>query len=216
MNPWIFFKVRWFLFKEGREVRRRFPEYLRYERAFYQAYRFLNPFQICKRHLKNQGEEIVDAYGETPLPAFAAIAENCALNQDDFVIELGCGRGRGCFFLSHHLGCRVLGIDWVPFFVNTADRLSKSVEPHLPVIFQCSEMQTADLTGATVIYLYGTCLPDAVIHALIRRFETLPPSTKIITVSYPLSEYSSNFHTLKQFSVAFPWGEADVFLSARG
>ena len=212
MNPWIFFKVRWFLFKEGREVRRRFPAFLRYDRAFKQAYRFINPFQICKAHLKRQGEEVIDAYGETPLPALAVIAKECALSQDDFLIELGCGRGRGCFFLSHLLGCRVLGIDWVPFFVDTANKLAG----HLPVVFQCSPMQTADLTGATAIYLYGTCLPDAVIHTLVDRFKTLPTLTKIITVSYPLSDYSPHFHTLKQFSVMFPWGETEVFLNLKG
>jgi SAM-dependent methyltransferase len=183
--------------------------FMSYERAFKKAYRLANSFQICKDHLKKQGEKIVDAYGETPLPALTVIAKECALNQDDFLIELGCGRGRGCFFLGHLLGCRVLGIDWVPFFVDTANKLATK----LPVTFQCAKMQTADLTGATAIYLYGTCLPDPMVHALVDRFKTLPSSTKIITVSYPLSDYSPSFRTLKQFSVAFPWGEADVFLN---
>jgi SAM-dependent methyltransferase len=200
--------VRWFLFKEGREVRRRFPSFMPYEKALKKAYRFANPFQICKNHLIKQGEDIVDAYGETPLASLAVIAKECALSQDDFLIELGCGRGRGCFFLSHLLGCRVHGIDWVPFFVDTANKLASQ----LSVTFQCSDMQTADFTGATAIYLYGTCLPDAMIHALIK---TLPSLTKIITVSYPLSDYSPSFQTLKQFSVAFPWGEAEVFLNLK-
>ena len=211
MNPWIFFKVKWFLFKEGRAVRRHFPSFLPYEKAIERAYRGLNPFQLCKAQLKKQGEAIIDGYGETPLPALAIIAQECGLNQDDFLIELGCGRGRGCFFLHHLLGCRVLGIDWVPFFIETANQLGRALSSQ--VSFQCVPMQTADLRTATVIYLYGTCLSDPLIHTLIDRFKVLPPSTKIITVSYPLSDYSSDFYTHKQWQIELPWGQAEVFLN---
>jgi SAM-dependent methyltransferase len=211
----LFFHVKWFLFKEGREVRRRFPAFSVYERAFEKAYRFSNPFRICKSYLRQRGEEQVDAYGETPLPVLAKIAQECAIKSEDVLIELGCGRGRGAFFLSHLIGCRVIGIDWVPFFIGTAKAISETIEPRLPLEFCCEGMQTADFSRATVIYLYGTCLNDEAILELISRFEKLPSSVKIITVSYPLSEYSPRFCTLKQFSVTFPWGEAEVFIQYR-
>jgi SAM-dependent methyltransferase len=209
----LFFQVKWFLWREKKEVRRRFPGFYVYERAFDRAYRFVNPFQICKQHLKQRGERDVDAYGESTLPALATITQECSLKAEDIVYEMGCGRGRGAFFLSYLVGCRVVGIDWVLFFINTAKAIAASTTPVLPVHFRCEEMQHVDFKEATVIYLYGTCLTEESIEKLVSAFEKLSPKVKFITVSYSLEEYSSNFCTLKQFTVTFPWGEADVFLS---
>ncbi len=208
--PWLFFKVKVFLFKEAKRVRCEFPGFVPYEKAFHQAYRFCNPFHICKQFLKQKGEKQIDAYGETPLPVFHQIACECSLQKDDVVIEMGCGRGRGAIFLSHLIGCRVIGIDWVPLFIEKANSI---VDNQLPASFRCEAMQEADLSEATVIYLYGTCLEDREIDLLARRFESLPSSVKIVTVSYPLSDYSPHFKTLKQFIASFPWGEAEIYVN---
>jgi SAM-dependent methyltransferase len=204
----LYFKVKWLLFRERREIRRRFPTFLPFECAVHRAYRFHNPYKICREHLKLKG-----VYGETPLPVLARIAHECGLNSSDVLFELGCGRGRGAMFLSHLIGCQVIGIDWIPFFIHVAEEIVASVHPRLQVAFRCTEMQTVDFAGATAIFLYGTCLSDEIIGALISRFEALPPQTKIITVSYPLSDYSSKFHTLKQFNATFPWGEGEIFMN---
>ncbi len=212
---WTYLRVRAFLFQEGREVRAQFPSFLPYEKAFHRAYRFSNPFRISKSFLKQRGESNVHAYGETPLPVFAKIAKECDLGPNDRLIELGCGRGRGAIFLSHLTGCRVVGIDWVPKFVETANSLVESLHPPLPVSFKCQDMQQVNFNGATAIYLYGTCLDNEVIENLVHRFEKLPPSVQIITVSYPLSDYSPQFQVRKQFTVLFPWGEGDVYVNSR-
>jgi SAM-dependent methyltransferase len=209
----IFFKVKWFLFKERREVLRRFSTFSPVEEALNRAYRFHNPFRICKEYLRQRGEKCLDAYGETPLPVLAKIIQECALNSDDVLLELGCGRGRGAMFISHLVGCRVIGIDWVPFFIDHAQKITASIKPSLRVTFRCTQMQMTDFSEATAIFLYGTCLSDALIHTLIAQFERLPPQVKIITVSYPLSDYSPRFHILKQFSALFPWGRAEIFVN---
>ena len=210
----IFFKVKWFLFKERKEVRRRFPAFLPFELALDRVYRFHNPFHICRKYLKQKGEQCPDAYGETPLPVLAKIAEECNLSSEDTLFDLGCGRGRGALFLSHLTGCHVVGIDWIPFFIQKAQEISASTFPRLLTAFRCIEMQSADLSGATVIFLYGTCLSDEVINTLIGRFERLSPQIKIITVSYPLSDYSLRFKVLKQFSALFPWGEGEIYINS--
>ncbi len=209
---WIYLKVKWFDLREAHQIRRSFPGFSRYERAFKKAYRFRNPFRICKQFLRQRGEAMIDAYGETPLPVFAQIARECSLSCDDTVIELGCGRGRGIFFLSHLLGCKAIGIDWIPFFIQTAESINNSFS--LPISFRCEEMHSSDFSDASAIYLYGTCLADEQICSLISRFESLSSGVKIITVSYPLSEYSSQFRTVKQFTASFPWGEAEVYLNS--
>lgn len=209
---WLFFKVKLFFLRESRKVRRRFPEFLPCEKAFKKAYRFKNPFTICKTFLRKRGETLIDAYGETPLSVFAQIAQEFHLSKQDVVIEMGCGRGVGAVFLSSLVGCRVIGVDWVPFFIETAQSLSRTAFSSLPVTFRCEQMHFSDFSQATAIYLYGTCLPDEDIVQLAHKLESLPSPTKIITVSYPLSDYSKNFRTIKQFNASFPWGEGDVYL----
>ncbi len=210
---WLYFKVKIFCLKEAKEIHERFPGFMPYDRAFRKAYRFHNPFRISKEFLKKRGESNVDAYGETPLPVFAQIAKECGLSKGDTVIEMGCGRGRGVFFLSWLTGCRVIGIDWVPSFIRTAEDISKRSLPLLPISFRCEKMESSDFSHVSVIYLYGTCLSDEEIGSLVKRFESLPASAKIITVSYPLSDYSQRFITTKQFTASFPWGEAEIYIN---
>ncbi len=211
---WLFIKVRLFFLNETRKVRSLFPEFLPYEQAFKKAYRFRNSFAICRKFLKKRGEKCIHAYGETPLSVFAKIAKECDLNRKDLLIELGCGRGLGTFFLSYLVGCRVIGIDWIPFFIETAKRVSQNF-PSLQVEFFCQEMHLYDFSQATAFYLYGTCLSDENIIQLTEKFKSLPSSVKIITVSYPLNDFSNHFSTIKRFNAVFPWGEAEVFLNRK-
>lgn len=196
----LYFRVKWFLFQERREVRRRFPSFIPFERALKRAYRFCNPYRLCP-----------DVYGETPLPLLSQIGETCGLSGKDVLFELGCGRGRGTLFLSHRYGCKAVGIDRVSFFIQTAKKIGYG----LPIEFQCENMLNVDLTGATVIYLYGTCLADEMIAKLSSKFEKLSFAAQIVTVSYPLCDYSSAFVTTKQFTGLFPWGEGEIYVNQR-
>ena len=181
-------------------------------KAFKNAYRFCNPYRVCKQFFKSRGEQEVHVYGETPFRVFAKIAVECGLNQNDVLFELGCGRGLGTFFLSHLTGCRSVGIDWVPKFIHIAQKIAVSI-PDLQVSFYCSRMEDFDFSNASVIYLYGTCLPDGVIETLTAKF---PSNARVITVSYQLSDYNSRFRTVKQFSACFPWGETDIYINRSG
>lgn len=219
MNPFllfgVFLKVKVFHWKEALHMRRRYPGFAPYARTFARAYRFRNPYRICRSYLTQQKVNEPDPYGETPLPVLAEIAAACDWNRTDTVLELGCGRGKGAFFLSYLTGCRTIGVDWVPFFVKKAQRIADGVCPKLPVAFHCQSMQQADFSQATGVYLYGTCLSDEEIYALIEKCKALPPGAKIVTVSYPLSDYSPTFQTIKQFTAVFPWGQAEIYLQSK-
>lgn len=201
---------------EELKVKRRYyldEKFKQVDRALLSYYSNNNPYQISKRFLVQKGESQVHAYGETPLTSLEEIGIECEFTASDRVVELGCGIGRGVFFLAHRFGCSVLGIEWIPEFVENATRIARSYEN---VFFSCEDMLQCDLQGANVVYLYGTCLDDISIKALIANFKTLPKGTKIITVSYPLTEYEmEEFKVLKEFTVAYPWGKAKVFLQVR-
>lgn len=179
-------------------------------------YLFHNPFSISKRFLRQRGEENIYAYGETPLTSLEIIAKEAEIGSHDCVYELGAGRGRGCFWLHSFTGCSVVGIEYNPAFVERAIRISKRLKIQ-GVEFRLADMREIEYKGATVCYLYGTCLNDADIKQLIEKFSHLPSGTRIITVSYSLADYTeaSWFEIMKRFTVPFPWGQADVYLHVK-
>ena len=66
-----------------------------------------------------------------------------------------------------------------------------------------------------MIYLYGTCLREKQIKALCRRFEKLPKGTRVITVSYPLTDYTEGYEVISCFSAPFTWGDTEVYLQIK-
>lgn len=171
-----------------------------------------NPHQISKEFLKKNGASNIYAYGETPLTTWDKIVHECGIVSKDTVFELGCGPGRPLFWLQAFVRCKSVGIDYLPAFIEKANRLKKwrRVEN---IEFRSENFLTSDLSRATVIYLYGTCLEEEVIVQLVQKFETLKKGIKFITVSYPLTDYSEKFKLIKQFEARFPWGKAYVFLN---
>ncbi len=177
------------------------------------SYLSKSPFEISKTFLLEKGKKNIYTYGETPLATIDTISRECGLSKNDTVFELGCGRGRTCFWLHSFIGCNVVGIDHIPQFIDFASAIQKKLNL-TQMEFRLGDICTADYTGATCIYLYGTCLEPVEIQRLIEKFSALPAGTQIITVSYPLEEFSSTdrFEVMKRFPASFSWGTGDVYL----
>jgi SAM-dependent methyltransferase len=134
--------------------------------------------------------------------AWAEIASLAGLTKEDHFFDLGCGRGRVCFWTAHWIGCRVTGVDFVPAFIRKARQLQTGSE------FLCAKLTDLSLHEATVIYLY-TFHPDE--EAV--DFSFLRPHTRVITVSEPLNQ--SGFVVKNSMKAHFPWGEADVYINSK-
>ncbi len=176
-------------------------------------YLFHNPYRMSKRFLEKRQVKELDTYGETPLTSFERIVNAAAITEHDCVFELGCGRGQLCFWLQALIGCKVVGIEHNPEFISRAQRLVNRLNiPRLTFIAQ--DMREADLTGASVCYLCGTCMDEATIRKMIAKFSRLSKGTRVITVSFPLTDYPNSEHLeiMHTFSVPFLWGEADVYI----
>ncbi len=158
-------------------------------------------FQLSQEFLRSRGAKDIYAYGETPLTILEQVGRACVVSPQDHFLDLGCGRGRGVLFFAHYFGCTATGIEWVPELARCNP--GRILQQHL---------LEADLKQATIIYLYGTCLEDAVILELIEKFKTL--KAKIVTVSFSLNEYCQSplFSITKQFTATFPWGKGEVFV----
>ena len=99
------------------------------------------------------------------------------------------------------------GIERVPEFVQRAQNIARRFDVE-GVSFECQDMRHVDFKDATFVFLYGTCLNESSIEQLKIAFQHLPQGTKIVTVSYPINGLKQK----DQFTVAFPWGEEEIFL----
>lgn len=206
--------TRWRSWREERGVKRTYyvDETLkRSDRALQRAYFWKNPYRICRTFLQEQGHTEVHQYGETPLHTLEKIGQRVHLSAQDYLIDLGCGRGRGVLFLSHRFGCHAKGVDWVPTFVETAQRIAAKHNCKRVSFVQASAHES-DLLGASAIYLYGTCMEREEILTLCKRFAQLPRGVRLITVSFPLCDYDSAFQVVERFPAAFPWGDTTVYI----
>jgi hypothetical protein len=160
---------------------------------------FLNPYRTCRKFLQKKGAENIYAYGETPYSTYQKIVKECGIGPQDTWIEMGSGRGKGCFWLAHFIRCRVIGIEWIPQFTLIA-RAIKALFRMERVQFIRSDIEEVNLSEATVIYLYGLW-PNLQIGE----------EMKVITISEPLEGYT----VLKSFWVRFPWGRTKAYLQKR-
>lgn len=191
-------------------------QFLRMDLTLSSPYILKSPYTIHKNFLSSHGARDIYTYGETPLTTLERIAQEAELSSEDVVFDLGCGPGRTSFWLRTFIGCRVIGIEQIPIFVERAqsivDRFDlKGIEFHL------ADMRYFDYTSATAIYLYGTCFDKDFLAPLIQRLRNSKHAAKIITVSYTLNEFTSqpHFEVIKQFPARFTWGEASVFLQRK-
>lgn len=183
-------------------------QFHRVDRALKNAYLLENPYRICRKYLQKEGVENIYQYGETPLRLMFVLAKFAELTSQDHFFELGAGRGRTSFFIHHFFKCKVTAIEKIPVFVKKARQIIERFSLHIDFIQD--DFLYRDLSLATVIYLYGSSLDDAVIKKLC---EKIPKGAKVITASYPLSDYSSRFVVLKTMRVCYPWGETEVYLN---
>lgn len=157
-------------------------------------------------------EETGEFYGETPLVTMDKIAKEAGILPGDVVYELGCGRGRSCFWLACFRGCRVVGVEYNRVFVEKA----RKIECPRVQFVEGDYLQT-DLREATVVYLYGTLLGEREIFELCQSLKKVKKGTRVVSISYPLQEYCGEplFRVVREFEVEFQWGRTEAYLQER-
>jgi SAM-dependent methyltransferase len=214
------FVVTWRNFVEYITVIRRYyvdKEFRQIDIYLLRNYLMQNPYRMSKEFLKEKGEGNIYQYGETPLTTLDKIAKECDIGAKDRFYELGSGRGRSCFWIHCFRKCRgVIGVEYIPAFVKIAAKTCRVYQVE-GVKFIYRNILDADMSDATVIYFYGTSSETAFILKLIDKLKNLPSGTRIITVSYPLTNYTTEtlFEIRKVFSCQFTWGETEVYLQVR-
>lgn len=184
------------------------------DRALRRSSWLRNPYRISRRFLEARGASDIHVYGETPIRTLERLMRQCGVDETDHVFELGSGRGRTCLWLRACLGCSVTGIEFIPCFVQTVREVT--IQSGLDRIsFREENFFTADLSTATFVYLCGTCLGDQDVEKLATHLsEQLQNGTRILTISYPLSDFApaERFPIERTLSARFPWGTTDAYL----
>jgi hypothetical protein len=152
---------------------------------------FLNPYRCCRKYFH--------VYGETPLSTFQPLAEAAGMNASDVYVELGSGRGKTCFWAALFTGCQARGVEIVPHFVLLSRLLARTFG--IRATFEKKSMFEADLSDATIIYLY---------HLTDWRPD-IPKNARLITISEPYPEY----RIIQELSVVFPWGKTVAYIQTK-
>lgn len=164
----------------------------------------INPYRVSRKFLQKKGMKNLYSYGETPIATLHKMVDRCNLTRDDTFLELGSGRGKGCFWISCFVGCRVIGVEWIPLFVKLAKGLSKLF--FLDASFEAEDFQITDLSKATCIYLYSTSMEDESLEQMADRLSAeCQEGARIITISSYLPA-RKNIVRKGFFPVRFPWG----------
>lgn len=166
---------------------------------------FFNPYRVCRK----KG----DIYGETPPASLHRIASFCEISSSDTWLELGSGRGKGCFWIANFIGCRTIGIEKVSLFY----RLSNAIRWCMQIdrlSFVKADIAEADFSSATCVYLYSTCMSEADLEVLAQKMKALPSGAKVVAVSAPLPE-TPHLPVSGSFPLSFPWGDTEGYLHVR-
>lgn len=178
-------------------------------------YFWRSPYAVSKAYLLARGDLNPYQYGETPLATLSQLTSWLQLRPGDKVYELGCGMGLTAFWLRLVAGCSVVGIEQVPAFVNRAQQLANRLGIE-GLEFRRENMTCVNYADADLIYLYGTCLEDEVVKHLIGALESLKPEARVVTVSYPLTDYAPDaFVVVDQIQATYTWGKAQVYVQKR-
>ena len=182
----------------------RYPFMIRIDLKLTCAYFFVNPYRAVRKYLQKRNVKNPHQYGETPLAAIESLIEAAGgIKKYQYFAELGAGRGRLAYFVQEYYGCKVFAYEQLKLFVRKGLKLFPKIN------FIHGDFLDKDLSKMDLIYLYGTMMAEEEINKLV---EKISKRSRVITISYPLTDYDSRFKVLKKIEVKFPWGSTTGFI----
>ena len=194
-----------------RRLLKKHPFFAKVDQAISKSYQNKNPYHLCHRFFEQRGDSNPFVYGETPLIVFDKIATFLKLKEDDVFVDLGCGRGRGLFYLNGVYKLKCIGYDIVEDFIILGNALAKKENLSSKVIFEKKDIAKEPLPTACAIYLAGTCMLDEEIRQVAQKLSHTCAKTTIVTVSFPLSDYFPSFSIVNTLEVEFLWGKTTLY-----
>jgi len=157
------------------------------------VYFFCNKWKISKEHRQSCGCSDTHCFGETPLVTLQDICKKVRLKRDHVFLEAGSATGRNCLWISAFIQCKVIGVEYIPFFVKVSRWLSKKLVVKYRPVFIEGDMLMALPKEVDVVYLYGSHLNHDEINSFAKCCLQLQENVVVITVSYALSTYQPEY-----------------------
>ena len=215
--PYIWIQVFFYNKQEKKIVHRLFYTNTLFKQVDFllqKVYRFKNPYSICKKFMQKQRKNNIHVYGETPLSILHEALILAQIDKKDCFVDLGCGRGRLALFVASYYGVKSIGIDYIASFIEKANKLSSALS--ISSYFICQDFLHYPLPKeGTLFYFYSLCYEEQEIKRFMQELESLSPGTRVITVSFPLSDYSCAFSILTSFERSYPFGKTMIYINIR-
>jgi precorrin-6B methylase 2 len=147
------------------------------------------PFGIALRRLGivNSDENFGEFLG-TPRELVPALLEFADVSGNDVIYDLGCGDGRILVDAAKCYSCRAVGYEQDAALCELARNLAEREQVSALVDIRNRDAMSAPVDNATVVFLF---LPPATVSRLLPLLlEALPPGSRIIATSSPLSNLS--------------------------
>ena len=181
------------------------------------SYLFHNPYAICKRYLQDfPNDQVQKVYGETYFSTLTEIAERAGLSEKDTFFDLGCGRGRSIFWFNTVIGGRAVGVEINPLFIHKARKIQNKMNL-TGIEFKLANLMEVDYSDATCVYIYGSVFTEEAIYHIIEALKKLKPGTFVISVTYPLTDYTDEnlFFLEQEFTARFLWGYTGIYIQRK-
>ena len=122
---------------------------------------------------------------QLPEKSFRNIFKFADLGKEDIFYHLGCGDEKGLEIAVKEFGVKkAIGIDNNTEKIKIARKILQDGNIKAELI--CQDIQESDISDASVILFWFT--DESIINNMMRKFETLKPETKIITIWGPLPD----------------------------
>jgi hypothetical protein len=162
-----------------------------------------NPYRLSPLQQKESF-----TYGETPLEIYKIMPKY--LKPGQILIDLGCGRGKGLFYLNQGFHITCMGYDAIADFIEEGSKVLKACQIEGILLFHQS-LESLSFCCEGAIYLAGTCFEDDLLETLAKHFNEKRPQL-IFSLSTALIEYGLNGYSVEEIPVFMPWGKTSLFI----
>ncbi len=184
----------------------RFPSLVRLEFLYwvYYLFRFL-PLDI---HL--QGRPLRDRpfgdfrFGETPYTTALRILQEVDLKPGQRLVDLGCGRGKMVFTAALAFEAEAVGIDLLPIYVQTGEKISQRLGLQRQVEFRLEDFTLTEVFDADVIYIAGSIFEESTREELLAMVEQLQPGCRWVSVGW--ESHHELLEPTNSLRLLFSWG----------
>ena len=152
---------------------------------------YTNIFDYFEEDYQNYG------YDPTPYVVLEALVKLNLINEEDIVVDYGCGKGRIEFFLNNQIGCRVIGVDHSERLLKVANNNLELYGDNGKISFIHHKAETYTPKEANRFYLYNP-FSSKIFRQVLKRIEESieeNPREILIFFYYSTIEYKTYLPT---------------------